>query len=38
MTDENKFPMPFLLETEDAARKMVKAIEMVKKHIYYLGR
>ena len=22
MTDENKFPMPFLLETKDAARKM----------------
>jgi len=31
MTDENKFPMPFLLETEDAARKMVKAIDNGKK-------
>ena len=27
MTEENKFPMPFLLETEDAAGKMVKAID-----------
>ncbi len=31
MTDENKFPMPFLLETEDAGRKMVKAIDNDKK-------
>ena len=31
MTEENKFPMPFLLETEDAARKMVKAIDNGKK-------
>ena len=31
MTDENKFPMPFLLETKDAARKMVKAIDIGKK-------
>ena len=31
MTDVNKFPMPFLLQTEDAAKKMVKAIDKGKK-------
>ena len=31
MTDVNKFPMPFLLQTDDAARKMVKAIDKGKK-------
>ena len=31
MTDDNKFPMPFLLQTDDAARKMVKAIDKGKK-------
>ena len=31
MTDKNKFPMPFLLQTDDAARKMVKAIDKGKK-------
>ena len=31
MTDENKFPMPFLLQTDDAAKKMVKAIDKGKK-------
>ena len=31
MTDQNKFPMPFLLETDHAARKMVKAIDSGKK-------
>ena len=31
MTDENKFPMPFLLQTDQAAKKMVKAIDKGKK-------
>tara|TARA_B110000438_G_scaffold82204_1_gene82011 strand:+ start:3058 stop:3801 length:744 start_codon:yes stop_codon:yes gene_type:complete len=31
MTDDNKFPMPFLLQTNAAAKKMVKAIEKGKK-------
>ena len=31
MTDVNKFPMPFLLQTDEAARKMVKAIDKGKK-------
>jgi len=31
MTDENKFPMPFLLQADDAAKKMVKAIDKGKK-------
>jgi len=31
MTDENKFPMPFLLQTDDAAKKMIKAIDKGKK-------
>ena len=31
MTDTNKFPMPFLLQTDDAAKKMVKAIDRGKK-------
>jgi short-subunit dehydrogenase len=35
MTDKNKFPMPFLVETDDAARRIADAIDARKRWLRF---